>query len=173
MEEDHGEERVPPSGGHLGPGGHLRGLRPRVPARAPAPRRALRPGGDLRLAARAARRERAHLTPAPEPAGRRGLGPTRPTPLRGPDRATYTARAPGAVAQLAERLHGMQEVRGSNPLSSTPGQRPYPVRTAPESSASRSRFASSRLLGSARFARMKAGWDAMRAELAEPAGPNS
>jgi O-antigen/teichoic acid export membrane protein len=25
----------------------------------------------------------------------------------------------GAVAQLAERLHGMQEVRGSNPLSST------------------------------------------------------
>src|SRR6266540_4151131 len=66
MEEDHGEERVPPSGGHLGPGGHLRGLRPRVPARAPAPRRALR-----------------------------------------------------AVAQLAERLHGMQEVRGSNPLSST------------------------------------------------------
>jgi len=29
------------------------------------------------------------------------------------------------------------------------------------------------LLGSARFARMKAGWDAMRAELAEPAGPNS
>ena len=26
----------------------------------------------------------------------------------------------GAVAQLAERLHGMQEVRGSNPLSSTP-----------------------------------------------------
>src|SRR6266540_938172 len=119
MEEDHGEERVPPSGGHLGPGGHLRGLRPRVPARAPAPRRALRPGGDLRLAARAARRERAHLTRAPEPAGRRGLGPTRPTPLRGPDRATYTARAPGAVAQLAERLHGMQEVRGSNPLSST------------------------------------------------------
>src|SRR6266542_2216138 len=89
MEEDHGEERVPP------------------------------PGGDLRLAARAARRERAHLTRAPEPAGRRGLGPTRPTPLRGPDRATYTARAPGAVAQLAERLHGMQEVRGSSPLSST------------------------------------------------------
>jgi hypothetical protein len=25
----------------------------------------------------------------------------------------------GAVAQLGERLHGMQEVRGSNPLSST------------------------------------------------------
>jgi len=25
----------------------------------------------------------------------------------------------GAVAQLAERLHGMQEVRGSIPLSST------------------------------------------------------
>ena len=33
----------------------------------------------------------------------------------------------GAVAQLAERLHGMQEVRGSIPLSSTytvPGHRP-------------------------------------------------
>ena len=25
----------------------------------------------------------------------------------------------GALAQLVERLHGMQEVRGSNPLSST------------------------------------------------------
>tara|TARA_B110000263_G_C15100919_1_gene415278 strand:- start:102 stop:218 length:117 start_codon:yes stop_codon:yes gene_type:complete len=25
----------------------------------------------------------------------------------------------GAVAQLAEHLHGMQRVRGSNPLSST------------------------------------------------------
>jgi hypothetical protein len=26
----------------------------------------------------------------------------------------------GAIAQLVERLHGMQEVRGSNPRSSTP-----------------------------------------------------
>ncbi|MEY3070284.1 MAG: hypothetical protein RL473_391, partial [Actinomycetota bacterium] len=32
----------------------------------------------------------------------------------------YRADVPyGAVAQLAERLHGMQEVRGSIPLSST------------------------------------------------------
>ena len=29
------------------------------------------------------------------------------------------AGRPGALAQLVERLHGMQEVRGSNPLSST------------------------------------------------------
>ena len=31
----------------------------------------------------------------------------------------------GAIAQLVERLHGMQEVSGSSPLSSTPGQRPF------------------------------------------------
>jgi hypothetical protein len=30
--------------------------------------------------------------------------------------------------------HGMQGVRGSNPLSSTPGQRPSPPSTAPMSS---------------------------------------
>jgi hypothetical protein len=46
---------------------------------------------------------------------------------------------------LAERLHGMQEVRGSNPLSSTPGQRPDPASTAPDSTASRSRFAAIRI----------------------------
>lgn len=28
-------------------------------------------------------------------------------------------KPPGAVAQLEERLHGMQEVVGSNPISST------------------------------------------------------
>jgi hypothetical protein len=33
----------------------------------------------------------------------------------------------GAMAQLVARLHGMQKVRGSNPLSSTPGQRPVPI----------------------------------------------
>jgi hypothetical protein len=37
--------------------------------------------------------------------------------------------------------HGMQGVRGSNPLSSTPGQRPSPPSTAPESRRSRSRCA--------------------------------
>jgi hypothetical protein len=31
--------------------------------------------------------------------------------------STWVGR--GALAQLVERLHGMQEVRGSNPLSST------------------------------------------------------
>ncbi len=32
----------------------------------------------------------------------------------------------GAVAQLAERLHGMQEVTGSNPVSSTLGSALHP-----------------------------------------------
>ena len=34
----------------------------------------------------------------------------------------YTGRVPilGAIAQLVERFHGMEEVRGSIPLSSTP-----------------------------------------------------
>ncbi len=31
----------------------------------------------------------------------------------------YNCKASGAVAQLGERLHGMQEVGGSNPLRST------------------------------------------------------
>ena len=31
----------------------------------------------------------------------------------------YTLLRPGVVAQLGERLHGMQEVRGSIPLDST------------------------------------------------------
>jgi hypothetical protein len=38
-------------------------------------------------------------------------------------------------------LDGMQEVRGSNPLSSTPAQRPNPASAAPRSLASRSRCA--------------------------------
>ena len=50
----------------------------------------------------------------------------------------YRADVPyGAVAQLAERLHGMQEVRGSIPLSSTykvPGHRPGTFCLAPASS---------------------------------------
>ena len=37
--------------------------------------------------------------------------------------------------------HGMQGVRGSNPLSSTPGQRPSPASTAPDSPTSGSRRA--------------------------------
>jgi hypothetical protein len=39
------------------------------------------------------------------------------------------------------RINGMQGVRGSNPLSSTPGQRPCSASTAPESPASGSRWA--------------------------------
>jgi hypothetical protein len=37
--------------------------------------------------------------------------------------------------------HGMQEVRGSNPLSSTPAQRPNPGSTGPQSPASGSKSA--------------------------------
>ncbi len=33
--------------------------------------------------------------------------------------ATYNARSFGGIAQLGERLHGMQEVSGSIPLTST------------------------------------------------------
>ena len=33
--------------------------------------------------------------------------------------AAWDERWRGAIAQLVERLHGMQEVRGSSPLSST------------------------------------------------------
>jgi hypothetical protein len=39
------------------------------------------------------------------------------------------------------KLHGMQGVRGSNPLSSTPGQRPDPASAAPGSPAPGSRLA--------------------------------
>jgi hypothetical protein len=39
------------------------------------------------------------------------------------------------------RGHGMQEVRGSNPLSSTPAQRPNPAPTVPQSPASGSKSA--------------------------------
>jgi hypothetical protein len=45
------------------------------------------------------------------------------------------------------RINGMQGVRGSNPLSSTPGQRPDRASADPESSASRSRFAATRRCG--------------------------
>jgi hypothetical protein len=41
-------------------------------------------------------------------------------------------------------VYGMQGVRGSNPLSSTPGQRPSPSSTARESRPSRSRYAATR-----------------------------
>jgi hypothetical protein len=36
-----------------------------------------------------------------------------------PGTVGLSAGGRGALAQLVERLHGMQEVRGSNPLSST------------------------------------------------------
>ena len=36
-----------------------------------------------------------------------------------PVTGTYNARSFGGIAQLGERLHGMQEVSGSIPLTST------------------------------------------------------
>ena len=44
--------------------------------------------------------------------------PLRAGPLRPMESAVQTAKF-GGLAQLGERLHGMQEVRGSTPLSST------------------------------------------------------
>ena len=38
----------------------------------------------------------------------------------------YTDRSYGPIAQLVERMAGSHEVRGSNPLGSTPGNRPNP-----------------------------------------------
>ena len=43
----------------------------------------------------------------------------------------------GAVAQLAERLHGMQEVTGSNPVSSTEASPAEPSRSVPAAVESR------------------------------------
>src|SRR5581483_5469451 len=52
-----------------------------------------------------------------------------PTPP-GPPLLTWWA-ASGAIAQLAERLHGMQEVGGSNPPGSTIGPQPPVPRLGP------------------------------------------
>lgn len=38
----------------------------------------------------------------------------------------------GGMAQLVERLHGMQEVRGSNPRVSTEGNAGIPARMQPK-----------------------------------------
>jgi len=46
---------------------------------------------------------------------------------------------------VTPKCHGMQEVRGSNPLSSTPGQRPCSVRTPTDSPASGSKSAAAGL----------------------------
>jgi hypothetical protein len=61
--------------------------------------------------------------------------------------ATSLSRAEVVLSKAAEDLvswrgwHGMQGVRGSNPLSSTPGQRPNPAPTGPGSPAPGSRSA--------------------------------
>lgn len=54
--------------------------------------------------------------------------PLHPIFLCGPPSAKLpeSARHRGALAQLVARFHGMEEVRGSNPLSSTASQRPFP-----------------------------------------------
>jgi hypothetical protein len=48
-----------------------------------------------------------------------GSGLRAPAALARPWAALYDVLAPGAIAQLGERLHGMQEVVGSSPTSST------------------------------------------------------
>ena len=48
------------------------------------------------------------------------------TEFAGMENALIFASRSGGLAQLVERLHGMQEVSGSNPLSSTP----LPVRVS-------------------------------------------
>jgi hypothetical protein len=66
---------------------------------------------------------------------------TAPCPVASLSRADVvpSEAAEGCVSWCG--WHGMQGVRGSNPLSSTPGQRPSPPSTARESAPSRSRYA--------------------------------
>src|SRR5512132_1909151 len=72
-------------------------------------------GPEARFLPRRQARRRQARVPAPVPRRARA-----PDLLCGPRaRAAILRAPPGAVAQLAERLHGMQEARGSNPLSST------------------------------------------------------
>ena len=67
--------------------------------------------------------------------------------------ATLLRRTDVVLSEAAEGFvkgcgwHGMQGVRGSNPLSSTPGQRPSLPSTARESPASGSKLAASGLKG--------------------------
>jgi prevent-host-death family protein len=66
--------------------------------------------------------DRCYLLPHEPLVGRRGVW-LRLTPPRNAQRACVNLASEfelqGAVAQLAERLHGMQQARGSSPLSST------------------------------------------------------
>ena len=61
----------------------------------------------------------------------------------------------GAMAQLVARLHGMQKVRGSNPLSSTAGQRPVPIsETGLISSCTAARYSSGHFASPQRWERV-------------------
>jgi prevent-host-death family protein len=66
---------------------------------------------------------RCYLLPSSLVAGRRSIQ-LRVTPTKNGQRAALNRAVdfefPGAIAQLEERLHGMQEVAGSSPASSTP-----------------------------------------------------
>ena len=66
---------------------------------------------------------RSYLLPPALVAGRAGIH-LRLSPPRSGQRASIHFASeyefPGAIAQLGERLHGMQEVAGSSPASSTP-----------------------------------------------------
>jgi prevent-host-death family protein len=70
---------------------------------------------------------RCYLLPSKLVAGRRCLD-LRLTPPKNGQRACLNLAVdfelPGAIAQLGERLHGMQEVAGSSPASSTPSPTP-------------------------------------------------
>jgi prevent-host-death family protein len=67
--------------------------------------------------------DRCYLLPSTLVAGRRCIQ-LRLTPPKNGQRACLNRAVdfefPGAIAQLGERLHGMQEVAGSSPASSTP-----------------------------------------------------
>ena len=73
--------------------------------------------------------DRCYLLPSTLVAGRRSID-LRVKPPKNGQRACLNLAVdfalPGAIAQLGERLHGMQEVAGSSPASSTPSTSPRP-----------------------------------------------
>jgi hypothetical protein len=68
--------------------------------------------------------DRCYALPAPLVTGRRSFHLRLAAPKHGQERSILWASQfeLGAIAQLGERLHGMQEVAGSSPASSTPSR---------------------------------------------------
>ena len=93
------------------------------------------PGEIDLLAAYAHELDKCYLLPADLACDRRALQ-LRLVPARNGQRAFVHEAAKfefaGAIAQLEERLHGMQEVAGSSPASSTPARQPQAVIGAEE-----------------------------------------